>query len=192
MAPCPLTPYQIAKLLNTSVVNVTRNWHLVKGQLGAHGIYSQACAIAALATIRVECPPFRPIKEYGSAALHNLEYDRRTDLGNTAAADGDGEKYCGRGFIQITGRANYEFYSKALNIDLVSSPDLALEPAIAAKIFARFFRDHKVHEAARAGEWVEVRHRVNGGRNGLADFIRWVGLLEAEIAETAELEVAHV
>lgn len=53
-------------------------------------------------------------------------------LGNTHP--GDGALYCGRGYPQITGRANYLKASTALGVDLVASPERALEPLIAAEI----------------------------------------------------------
>jgi hypothetical protein len=53
-------------------------------------------------------------------------------LGNTQP--GDGEKYCGRGFVQLTGRANYVDMAEHTGADLVNHPELALQPDIAAKI----------------------------------------------------------
>ena len=53
-------------------------------------------------------------------------------MGNTAA--GDGYKYRGRGFIQITGKSNYEAFSKYSGIDIASNPDLAARPDVAAQI----------------------------------------------------------
>lgn len=68
-----------------------------------------------------------------------VEYGERGDfsayqgiLGN--AADGDGWRYRGRGFVQMTGRANYARFSRLLGVDLVSTPDLAARPDIAAKV----------------------------------------------------------
>jgi putative chitinase len=65
----------------------------------------------------------QPITEYGNRRYFS-KYDigrLAKRLGNTPAADGDGFLYRGRGFVQITGRANYEKFGLALN------PDKALE-----------------------------------------------------------------
>lgn len=74
-----------------------------------------------------------------AAAYFHRMYDpdgQRPDvakrLGNTQK--GDGARYCGRGYPQLTGRANYAKASEALGVDLVASPERALEPAIAAQV----------------------------------------------------------
>ena len=59
-------------------------------------------------------------------------YEGRTDLGNTEA--GDGVRFKGRGYVQVTGRANYADWSERLGIDLVGNPELAEDPTIAARI----------------------------------------------------------
>ncbi len=78
----------------------------------------------------------QPITEYGSVKYFD-KYDTGAlakRLGNTPALDGDGFKYRGRGYTQITGTDNYKRVGKALGIDLFKNPDLALNPDIAVKI----------------------------------------------------------
>ena len=75
----------------------------------------------------------RPITEYGSRKYFN-KYDTgrlARVLGNTQALDGDGYKYRGRGYVQITGKANYSKFSKILGLDLVNNPDIVFEEDIA-------------------------------------------------------------
>ncbi|PPT09224.1 Phage endolysin [Geitlerinema sp. FC II] len=67
------------------------------------------------------------------------DYEWRSDLGNIYA--GDGPLYKGRGFVQITGRANYRHWSARLGIDLIANPDLAAQKEIAAKILVLGMRD---------------------------------------------------
>jgi hypothetical protein len=83
----------------------------------------------------------------------------------------DGELFKGRGFIQITGRRNYESYS-AIGVDLVKNPDLALDGNTAAKILALYLKKHepKIRNALKWGDLKTARRIVNGGANGLEQF----------------------
>ncbi|WP_378347352.1 hypothetical protein [Acinetobacter baumannii] len=77
-----------------------------------------------------------PVEEQGSDKYLS-KYDTgklATALGNTQALDGDGQKYKGRGYVQLTGTRNYALFSKLLNIDLLGKPELAMDPEVAAKI----------------------------------------------------------
>ena len=175
----------IAAVLGAPLANVAANWPPLAAALTAHGIGDRPVQIAALATVGVETGSFRPIPEYASGD----EYEGRADLGNTQP--GDGRRYKGRGFIQITGRSNYTTYGNLLGVDLVGNPDLALDPTVASQIFALYFTNHRIRwepapaplmncaDLARAGEWRGVRVAVNGGENGLARFLEMVnGLSE--------------
>lgn len=95
-----------------------------------------------LATVKHECADtYQPITEFGKKAYFN-KYDAGTPigkrLGNTVA--GDGYLFRGRGYVQLTGRANYQNMSAALALgpddDLVAHPDYALHPDIAYRIMS--------------------------------------------------------
>jgi predicted chitinase len=94
-------------------------------------------------------------------------YEGRRDLGNRVA--GDGPRYKGRGYVQITGRRNYTRYAQLLSVDLVGSPSRATEPAIAAQILAHGMR-HGTFTGRRLAEFgadasydfVNARRIVNG------------------------------
>lgn len=73
-----------------------------------------------------------PRREIWGPTEAQKRYEGRADLGNTKP--GDGKKFAGRGYVQITGRTNYQKASSLVGKDLVANPDLALEPEIAAKI----------------------------------------------------------
>lgn len=68
----------------------------------------------------------------GKETLLNRLYDTNKYLGNEKP--GDGYRYRGRGFIQLTGKANYENIGKMINVDLVNNPDYALDPKYAFDI----------------------------------------------------------
>jgi predicted chitinase len=146
------------------LANVQANWPLVEAALDGCNIYSPMCAVAAIATISVETGTFMPIKERGGPAYLANMYEGRVDLGNVEA--GDGAKFRGRGFVQITGRWDYEHYGREIGRDLVADPDLALDPAVAAAILATFFFERKIRDYADQQNWEMVRRRVNGGLTG--------------------------
>lgn len=170
------TPADIAATVGCDVNAVATYWPGLRAALIEHEITHPSAIIAAIATVRVEAPTFEPVHEYGGPSYW-ARYEGRQDLGNTER--GDGVRYHGRGFIQLTGRANYRAYAAALGVPLEAEPDLALEPEVAARIFARYFRNREVHRAAEAGNWTGVRQRVNGGTNGLDHLLALVARLQA-------------
>jgi len=98
-----------------------------------------------LATLKHETAnTFRPITEYGGQSYFN-KYDpvladtatrRRTAVLNGNTQKGDGFKYRGRGFVQITWKNNYKRLGDVVGCDLVNRPDLALDPHIAYEIMS--------------------------------------------------------
>lgn len=104
----------------------------------------------------------------GPKGVAELLYGGRKDLGNTEK--GDGYRFRGRGYTQLTGRANYTQASNELGLDLVNNPDLAAQPEIAAKIATWFHKkNRRLVNASRNGDVTAARKLVNGGTNGLAD-----------------------
>ena len=97
-------------------------------------------------------------------------YEGRKDLGNIQP--GDGVKFKGRGFVQLTGRANYGTFSKFINEDCVVNPDLvATKYPLASAAF--FFNNNNLWSVCDKGDddatVTAVTKRVNGGTNGLAE-----------------------
>lgn len=178
-----LSPERIASLTGCPAANVAVSWPLVEGCLQDMKLNSTRTCIAAIATIVVETAhTFKPIHEYGTAAYFEAHYQGRADLGNTHP--GDGVKFSGRGLIQTTGELNYEHDGKLIGVDLISNPDKALEPHNSAALFVAFFWEHHIAADADRGDWVMVRRKVNGGRNGLEDFLKQVSRLEAAVNAT--------
>jgi hypothetical protein len=85
---------------------------------------------------------FQPIFERGSLEHFNryeLPAQKAKDLGNTQV--GDGFLFRGRGYVQLTGRSNYSRAARELGIDLITTPDLALQAEPAYEIASRGMRD---------------------------------------------------
>jgi predicted chitinase len=171
-----LTPDRIAAILGAPVANVRTHWPALQKALSECGLADRAGTIAALATVGTEVPSFAPINEYGGTAYFTKMYEGRKDLGNTTK--GDGARYHGRGFIQLTGRANYRSYGQKLGVPLENDPDLALDPAVSARILATYMRDRGLGPLAERGDWQAVRRGVNGGLNGWDRFSSLVQKLE--------------
>lgn len=165
-----LSPEQIADATGCPLGNVAASWPAILAALGEFGIASMGVQIAAAATVAVETGVFKPIRE------RRASQQRQPWLYEQQARYWDSGFY-GRGFVQLTWRHNYEETGAALGVDLAGNPDLALEPTTAARILARFFREHGVAKAADAGDWTRVRKLVNGGTNGLEDFLGFVKAL---------------
>lgn len=108
----------------------------------------------------------QPITEYGPKSYFN-KYDGRKDLGNVLP--GDGYRYRGRGFVQLTGRRNYTFATSRVGEDLVAKPELALDPAIAAQIMFTgmsdgWFTGKKLSDYFNGSktDWKNARRIING------------------------------
>jgi putative chitinase len=128
---------------------------------------------AFIAQVGHESGQFRYVKELGGDQYLS-KYDTGTlakRLGNTPEADGDGQKYRGRGLIQITGRDNYLACSKALFGDnrLLGTPELLEQAEWACKSAAWFWNSRNLNALADAGDFVGVTQRINGGTNGLSE-----------------------
>jgi predicted chitinase len=176
-APFKLTDQQIAAIVGASPADVAANWPLVEGALESRGIRDPDVMIAAIATIAVETGgTFLPIDEFGDKAYFTRMYEGRADLGNTRR--GDGARYHGRGYIQLTGRGNYHEYGEKLGFPLEQKPDLAKTPEVAAAVLADYFKARAVDRSAMDEDWEMVRRKVNGGLNGWDQFRDLVRRLE--------------
>jgi putative chitinase len=105
-------------------------------------------------------------------------------LGNTPEADGDGQKYAGRGLIQVTGRANYRACSRALFGDdrLLENPQQLEQPEWAAKSAAWYWKKNGLNALADQEQFTTITRKINGGINGLSDRIERYKLAKSKIA----------
>src|ERR1700722_1230351 len=125
--------------------------------------------LMAIGTIRAETGSFAPISE-GVSHFNTAPggpdfglYDGRAMLGNTQP--GDGARFKGRGFVQLTGRLNYTKFSPVIGLGgrLIENPELANDPQIAAQLLAEFLKDKEaqIRAALAADDLTEARKLVN-------------------------------
>lgn len=114
-------------------------------------------------------------REIWGPTAAQARYDIRTDLGNTAARDGDGFLYRGRGPIQITGKANYARFgawARAMDPgapDFVRDPDAVLSDPWEGLAPIWYWDRCGINRWADQGDLLAVTRAINGGTNGLAD-----------------------
>jgi putative chitinase len=119
----------------------------------------------------------QPIKEYGGVTWYTRMYDPMSPLparvalakkmGNTVP--GDGARYCGKGYVQLTWRNNYRALGNALGVDLEGNPDLGMKADIASQIMfygmergsftGRKFADYF---SGALADWKNARRIING------------------------------
>lgn len=97
------------------------------------------------------------------------DYEGRADLGNTRP--GDGVKYKGRGFLQLTGRLNYERYSGVAGTNFLQYPQLLEQPRDACRSAAWFWSAEGLNDLADQDKFGAITKRINGGYNHLDERI---------------------
>jgi predicted chitinase len=139
------------------------NFPTILGECQKQGVTDKAQIAYILATTVHESGAGKFMEEFASGDA----YEGRGDLGNNQP--GDGKRYKGRGYVQITGRNNYSNWSQKLGLDLVGNPDLAKKPEIAARILVEgmkegSFTGKKLSDYIGGGkqDFEGARHIVNG------------------------------
>jgi peptidoglycan hydrolase-like protein with peptidoglycan-binding domain len=169
----------VAKMFpGTPLANIQTNLPFVLQALADADLADTNMVLMALATIRAETGNFTPLSEFKSrfntapGGAPFALYDNRRDLGNQGPPDG--ENFKGRGYIQLTGRANYQVHGAAVGLgsQLINNPSLANQPDVAAKLLASFLKSKEqgIRNALSAGNLTQARKLVNGGSHGLEEF----------------------
>ncbi len=105
----------------------------------------------------------------------NCILDQYGRMGNGPEASGEGYKYRGRGYIQLTGKDNYAAFDKVVAENILETPDLVATkyPLLSA---AWFWNSRKLNELADKGatdaDVTAITKKVNGGTIGLPDRIK--------------------
>lgn len=171
-----LSAENLAAIAGTTVNDNARSVlaGLQRGGVGAGLDRPQRLAIY-LAQVGHESGGWVYDREVWANTAAQSRYDTRTDLGNTAARDGDGYRYRGRTAMQLTGRANYARFSawaRAMDSsapDFVANPDAVNTDPWEGLVPIWYWDTRHLNRWADAGDFESVTRRINGGLNGLAD-----------------------
>lgn len=160
---------QIAKYATNN--NIDKFYPHLKKFMSEYEIIGRLRESAFIAQIIHESGSFKYVRELASGKA----YEGRKDLGNTQP--GDGQKFRGRGLIQITGRFNYTEISEELNIDFINNPELLEQPEWATKSACWWWNKRKLNNIA--DQWNPTNNNdinfrritkiINGGYNGYKD-----------------------
>jgi len=163
--PNPVLVRQAEKLLNKPLAKVLEDVAINAGLKGDE--LAQFLAQCAHETLN-----FKRLTEIGGS-LDFRKYDPKYNpkkakrLGNTEV--GDGSKYKGRGYIQLTGRYNYRKAGEALDLPLEEFPELVEDPKIAAEV-ALWYWNHRVQpRTSDFSDTHDVTRFINPARRGLDD-----------------------
>lgn len=133
--------------------------------------YSPVAKAMIMAQCSHETGGFRSMQEVGKPSYF-LKYENTStarQYGNTSP--GDGAKYKGRGFLQLTWKSNYKSAGKFIGKDLINNPDLAALKENAAEVIIWYFNTQRAYVAKKDywGNIEKVTKAINGGTNGLQD-----------------------
>ena len=156
-----------------SIVNVLNGFGQKEGLDLPH---RQAVFLAMAAH---ESGGFKYDRELWGPTPAQKRYDTRVDLGNTPAADGDGELYKGRGPFQLTGKANYQAFLTWCRIrgmtppDFIATPDLLNTDPWEGMSAVWFWSTRKLNALADENNLEQVTKVINGGLNGFDDRVHF-------------------
>lgn len=143
----------------SSLILAMRKWGITQPLERAH----------FLAQTAHESGNFRYTREIWGPTAAQSKYDTHRWLGNEQP--GDGRRYMGRGYIQLTGKANYKQFNKSVKDDVVMNPEL-VESKYVAETACWFWQTRKIGLLAKddtEASILAVTKRINGGKNGYTD-----------------------
>jgi putative chitinase len=156
-----LSPARAAQVLD----HLTQAW-------SRFDVSSTVRQAAFLAQVGHECGSFRYNREIWGPTPAQAGYEGRKDLGNTQS--GDGKRFMGRGWLQVTGRSNYAAAASYFCADFLNQPELLERDDWAALTAGWFWDKNHLNALADSGQFEALTRRINGGLNGQADRVsRW-------------------
>jgi putative chitinase len=156
---------------------------VLQATLEAYEIHTRLRIAHFLGQICHESAGFRTTEEFASGAA----YEGRKDLGNVKK--GDGRRYKGRGLLQLTGRANYAEYGKALGVVLENNPTMAAEPALSLRIACEYWKRRKLNADCDRDDIRATTRKINGGLNDLEDRSNYIRKAKEALARIEGIQL---
>ncbi len=128
------------------------------------------------AQILHESNGLRAVEEYATGEA----YEGRESLGNTQP--GDGNRFKGRGLVQLTGRANYTDFARRYGVDCIRNPSLLTEPKWAVATALYYWNSRNLNAIADKDDIMKITRIVNGGYNGIDDRKKYLDKCKAALA----------
>jgi putative chitinase len=136
------------------------------------------------ATTLLKLFPKTPKRQWGFTPEEAAAYEKQPQrianriygnrMGNRDEASGDGFRFRGSGFLQLTGMSNFYHASQALGVDFIMQPELVRTPKYAAMTAGWFWQTHNLNRYANSKDFVMMTKRINGGTIGLEDRIKHI------------------
>jgi putative chitinase len=173
-----MTPQEFSQATGATLPRVTEHMHHIEHAMAVFDINTPARQAAFLSQIGHESGGLKWIRELWGPTDAQRRYEVRGDLGNNQP--GDGRRYAGRGWIQLTGRDNYRRAYQRLKErfpdcpDFEADPERVATPRWAALTAAEFWHNAGCNKLADEGRFERLTRVINGGLNGYADRLaRW-------------------
>ena len=165
-----LTEQQLHHIMpNALSANIKKYLPYINACMPEYGINTKLRIQHFIAQVAQESGELRYSEEIASGKAYDTGR-KAVELGNTPQADGDGQKYKGRGLIQLTGTANYKRFNNAIGgkgaTDVVLHPTLLATPKYAVLSACWFFKTAGCLALADKDDVRAVTKKVNGGLNG--------------------------
>lgn len=176
-------------LKNSGILNMVNRLQYFLAQLGheSNGLTNReenlnysASRLMDVWPSRFETMEIAKQYERNPEKLANFVYGGR--MGNTNP--GDGYRYRGRGYIQLTGRETYREIGRLAGLDLESNPELASKPEHAIRVACAFWTWKNINPSCDVGDFTTVTKKINGGTNGLDDRLQWLSKVKTVVAAT--------
>lgn len=113
--------------------------------------------------------------------IANRIYGNR--MGNRDEASGDGWRFRGSGYLQLTGHSNFYHAGKALGVDFVMNPDKVRTPEYGMQTAGWFWATHNCNTIAESKNWEQLTKTINGGLIGFQDRVHHTDLALACFAD---------